>query len=305
VLVEPVDHLPERGFALSEPRPERIAIPFEGVEMPAWFIPPPAGITGKRPLVIFTNGYDATVGDMYFASAVAAQRRGYASLIFDGPGQGGMLYEHGIVMRPDWENVVASVLDVAVTLPGIDPAKIALAGWSFGGYLAPRAASAEPRLAALICDPLLPSLADGIRGMAMKFGASAADATDLSKLDPALVAAMDKVIRSDPGLDWKIVKRGFWVHGVATLAEYMALSEDYTLAGRLEQIRCPTLVTIAENDPLAKGGAAAFDALTCPKQMIRFSAAEGAGDHCEMGNRALANRRMFDWLDDVFAGRFG
>ncbi len=55
-----------------------------------------------RPLIIFNNGYDCTVTDTYFACAVAASRRGYHSLLFDGPGQGSMLYEHGIPLRPDW-----------------------------------------------------------------------------------------------------------------------------------------------------------------------------------------------------------
>ena len=62
---------------------------------------------------------------------------------------------------------------------------------------------------------------------------------------------------------------------------------------------CPTLLTSAENDPLAAGAQAFFDALRCPKDLIRFTAAEGAGDHCEMGNRSLLNRRVLDWLDTV------
>ena len=44
-----------------------------------------------------------------------------------------------------------------------DPARIALAGWSFGGYLAPRAAAGEPRLAALIADPGQWDLIEAIR----------------------------------------------------------------------------------------------------------------------------------------------
>jgi len=30
------------------------------------------------------------------------------------------------------------------------------------------------------------------------------------------------------------------------------------------------------------------------------SAAEGAGGHCEMGNRSLLNGRVLDWLDEQF-----
>jgi alpha-beta hydrolase superfamily lysophospholipase len=89
---------------------------------------------------------------MHYGHAAAAQRRGYHVLTFDGPGQGRALIEDNVPMRPDWETVVRAVVDFAMTLPGIDPARIALAGWSFGGYLAPRAASGESRIAALIAD---------------------------------------------------------------------------------------------------------------------------------------------------------
>ena len=82
------------------------------------------GVVGTRPLLILTNGYDGTVTDMYFASAVAAARRGYHVLFFDGPGQGGPLIEQGIPLRPDWETVIRAVVDVAIDLPGIDPASV-------------------------------------------------------------------------------------------------------------------------------------------------------------------------------------
>jgi dipeptidyl aminopeptidase/acylaminoacyl peptidase len=64
-----------------------------------------------------------------------------------------VLIKQGLVMRPDWENVVKPVVDYALTRPEVDPEKIALMGISLGGYLAPRAASGEHRLAACIADP--------------------------------------------------------------------------------------------------------------------------------------------------------
>lgn len=56
-----------------------------------------------RPLIVFNGGYDCTITDTYFACAVAASRGGCHSLLFDGPGQGAMLYERGIALRPEWE----------------------------------------------------------------------------------------------------------------------------------------------------------------------------------------------------------
>jgi hypothetical protein len=107
----------DRGLALSEPPVEPFWIPFDGTSLPAYLIPAEGRANEVRPLLILTNGYDATATDMFFASAVAASRRGYHCLLFDGPGQGEMLYEHGVRLRPDWETVVKAVVDVALTLP--------------------------------------------------------------------------------------------------------------------------------------------------------------------------------------------
>ena len=96
---------------------------------------------------------------------------------------------------------------------------------------------------------------------------------------------------------WSIVQRGFWVHGVDNLRDFLRAAELFTMDGRAELIRCPTLLTWAENDPLAAGAQALFDALRCPKDLIRLTAAKGAGEHCEMGNRSLLNREVLDWLD--------
>ena len=48
--------------------------------------------------------------------------------------------------------MVAPVLRLRRSRPDVDPARVALIGLGLGGYLAPRAASAEHRLAACIAD---------------------------------------------------------------------------------------------------------------------------------------------------------
>lgn len=253
-----------------------------------------------RPLLILTNGYDGTIIDMYFASAVAAINRGYHCLLFDGPGQGELLIEQGIPLRPDWETVVSPVMDVAEKLPLVDKARIVISGWSLGGYFSPRAASGDERIAACIADPGLPGLADSFRRAAKGLvGASPEEVADLSAIDQQLLDRLDHAISNNRKLRWSIVQRGFWANGTNDLRAYLASLEQYTMDGRESLIRCPTLLTMAQNDPLSFAAKAFYDALTCPKTLLTFSADRGAGDHCEMKNRTLLNRCVLDWLDEV------
>ena len=112
----------------------------------------PAGTTGPLPTLLHVDGYDGTAEELY-ASVYPALERGYAFAAIDGPGQGGVLYDQRIPMRPDWENVVPAMVDALLEHPEVDPERVVLVGRSFGGVVAPRGASGEHRLAALIVDP--------------------------------------------------------------------------------------------------------------------------------------------------------
>ena len=110
--------------------------------MPGYFLRAADAAEGeKRPVVICTNGYDATMADMYLAQAIDACRRGYHCVLFDGPGQGAMLVRDGVALVPDWERVVTPVVDAVLERDDVDQARIVLQGWSLGGYLAARAAT--------------------------------------------------------------------------------------------------------------------------------------------------------------------
>lgn len=287
----------DRGLALGEPAVTPMEIPLGTLRMPAYLLRAEGRATETRPLLILTNGYDGTVTDMYFASAVAAARRGYHVLFFDGPGQGGPLYEQGAPLRPDWETVVKAVVDVAVELPGVDTDRIALSGWSLGGHLAARAATGEHRLAALVLDPALWSMLAGFAGLAAKLGIAIDAETDITSIDDAAIAKLDAVIAGNRQMRWSFVQRGFWAHGVSDLRGYLAATAAFTLEGRAGEIRCPTLLTAAGDDTRSGSAQTVMEGLRCPKTLITFTDAEGAGDHCEMMNRSLLNRRALDWLD--------
>ncbi|MFT0544966.1 alpha/beta hydrolase family protein [Allopusillimonas ginsengisoli] len=282
--------------ALFTPALHSMEIPFEGTTLPAWFYS--AG-PGPRPLLICVNGYDETLHTMHFAHAVAAQRRGWHVLTFDGPGQGRVLIEQGLHLRSDWETVVAAVIDSIISRPDVDARRVALVGWSFGGLLAARAAAAEPRISALIVDPGMWDLLEAMRAMLSKFGADALAAALPDVTDEMLAPVMD-VINSNASLRWTIVQRGFWAHGVETLAQYVNEAPKFNLSKCVSNIQCPVLVTQTEADPTSAFAPVFFEALQGKRNMVSFTSAEGAGGHCQTNARSVYHQRAYDWLSTVF-----
>ncbi len=67
--------------------------------------------------------------------------------------------------------------------------------------------------------------------------------------------------------------------------------------GPAEAISSPALITQVENGVLGNSAGAFFDRLTCPKTPMRFTAAEGADRHWEMGTpgiKRVSCRYVFD-----------
>jgi alpha-beta hydrolase superfamily lysophospholipase len=290
------------AMARGAPPAESVTIPFEGHDMPGYFVPARDAKEGeRRPLVIATNGYDATIVDMYFAIAHDTVARGYHCLVFDGPGQGAMLVRDGVPLVADWERVVAPVVDAALARPDVDPDRIVLHGWSLGGYLALRAASGEHRLAACVADPAFPGILDTMGAMRSMVGMSAEAVAALPEISDTDVAKIEHLIEHDRFLHWSFVQRGYWVNGASDLRGWLAAIAPFSMTGRAEHIRCPVLGTTTEGDPLALYAESLLAQMKCPTTLLRFTNAEGAGGHCEMLNRPLLNERVLDWLDDTLA----
>jgi hypothetical protein len=113
--------------------------------------------------------------------------------------------------------------------PEVDPQRIALLGRSFGGYLAPRAATADHRLAACIADAAL--YAPGLQ---------ASRSFPFALGDPAVLKPAFDTSMQDPTLAF-VLKRGMLVHGVSTPWDCIRAFAPYALEGIADRIRCPTL----------------------------------------------------------------
>ena len=281
----------DKAMALPDSQAEKLDVPYEGTRITAYLLRASGYEYVRRPALIIGGGWDSTLVENYFGIGAAAQQRGYHVILHDGPGQGRLLIDEGLPLCHDWEKVLTPVVDATLRIDVVDPDRIAYYAWSLGGYMAPRAASFEHRLAAVIADPGQLDVAGKFDGLLAKLGLDGGD-------EEKVMAA----ISGDRTLDWKIVKRGFWTNNAPDLASWLAEMAKWKLdREQVAQIRCPALITAAESDLASSDAKELFDALTGSKTFLRFEDADGAGDHCEALNRSMANRKILDWLDDTLA----
>ena len=251
----------------------------------------PRQVGGRCPAILHIGGYDATAEELY-ASAAPALERGYVFAALDGPGQGAMLYDRRVPMRPDWENVVPGMFDAVTAIPEVDPERVALVGRSFGGLIAPRGAAGEGRLAAMIVDP-------GQYDLGTALTARLGPLMDRVH-DPAADPQFEALL-GIPAVKALLGPR-MTTHGIMSVRAFCADVLRYTNAGTVTQVTCPAFVTDNETDEVSTGqGKILFDRLTCPKEFRLFTKAEGAEGHCEGMAPVVFWDAAFNWLDSLLS----
>ncbi len=270
-----------------------VQIPYEGTTLPGYFVRA-EGVTGTGPILIIHPGFDGTAEEALMQRGLPAVRRGYHCLAFEGPGQGGVIREQRLVFRPDWEKVIGPVIDFALKIPGIDSKKITVYGVSFGGFLAPRAAVYEKRIAVCIANSGIYSLYEPVE---------AAIPGPVLRLRDSHPDVFGRAVRLKMKVNGKVrwfINDALWKFGASGPADLFRKLEAYTLDGLTDRITCTMLVCDGEEEHLAGNEAKKlYDALVCPKEYMLFTSAEGAGTHSQNGAEAVGCARIYDWLDGI------
>jgi dienelactone hydrolase len=303
----------QQASQLFDPPFEPVRIPYGGSWMPGYLLRPddrPA----RRPTVILNNGEDAQNIRMWAFGAAAALERGYNVLIFEGPGQGSMLFERQVPFRPDWENVITPVVDYLRSRPEADPDRLALIGNSLGGELVIRAAAFEHRLAAVAADPGFLSVWLSWQTLEPKITALFAGGATRERVNAVWQKDFIPAIKADPVTQFDLVKTAEgYGRDILLAARAGQVFSDlydlgttlmrYTVAEVAEKVTAPTLVTAYAGDqlvvPASGQGTEVYRLLRSDKQFHQFTAAEGAQDHCSPMAPQTRNQAVYDWLDGI------
>ena len=283
-----------RAAGLLEPAAEPVRIRYGRTSLPGWLLRPPGAAPGaRRPTIIFNNGNDAQLIGLYVYGAAEAAALGYNALLFEGPGQGSMLFLRGIGFRPDWEAVITPVVDYLISRPDVDPGRIALVGWSQGGALAARAAAFEHRLAALVLDP---GVSDFMAAFHLPEQLVALARTHPDEADRAWAKIFTRL---PAGVQFSFIKASYPFRRPAFSALARAL-EQYGTAAYLPEITAPALVTQYQGETAFPGqGAAALRLLQSAATLHEFTAAAGCQFHDAPMAPQRRNQVLFDWLDGI------
>ena len=291
---------------LCEPAPVKVGVPYGSTPLPVWFFRPDTSKT-PRPTVILTNGSDGQNVDMWTYGVPAALERGWNALVYDGPGQGQLLFFDQVVFTPTWEKVVTPLVDWLSARPDVDTGKIALTGLSMAGDLAPRAAAFENRLAALVAMPGCVEPWLGFPPEIRQILTPNKEETNniwnkevVPELPPDAAAVMKK--RFEP----------FSIPAMLDARRGKLFTDFYTPATRIQalaitsvvsRIKTPTLVLDYDGEQFYPGQPRQlYDKLTSPKDYVKLTAAQGAQLHCSPMAPQFHCEVVFDWLQETMSG---
>jgi len=256
----------QKAAELSGGLIERIKIPFGDITMDGYFVRPDNTGTA-RPTVLFLGGADSWAEELYFMGGTEFPARGLNVAMIDTPGRGSSLRFKELYSRPDYEVPVAAILDVLEKRDDVDESRIGLAGVSFGGYYAPRAAAFEPRVKAVAA-----------------WCGTWSILTDFYEFYPPLQEQLQ------------------WLTGSKDDAEAREKLAEFTLDGVADKLHIPVYVMHGTDDLIMDiNGARRFvDALTTDDVTVNIY--DGAGSlHCSYDYFSVATAALADW----FVNRLG
>jgi pimeloyl-ACP methyl ester carboxylesterase len=289
-----------KASALFDPPIQRIEIEFEGKKLPGYFWKPDNS-DNSRPTLIVAGGNDTSLEELVFLCGFDAVQRGYNFFAFEHHGHRGAVHLYNdFVKQADYETVYGVALDWLMQQPGVDD-RIALTGFSFGGYVAARVATYEKRIKAVIPSSPLIDLDTMTRAFWM--------AIPKWVPDRLIGWAFKRAMKKSP-LRKALKEYSDWTTGLfgiifTSIEEKLAVAKDWKIPLEdLATTECAVLglVSDREGEELLRQAHQYIDTISSKTKSLYILSLEkdGSDDHCQLDNRIRANQVMFDWLDEVF-----
>jgi dienelactone hydrolase len=271
----------QAGLLRRHPGMERVEVPYEGGTLPALFLKAEGG-AGPAPTVVVFDGMDNCKEMSVLFAGLEFSKRGFNTLAIDGPGQGETLRLRGLYARHDYEVPGAAAFDYVASRRDVDPRKVVVMGYSFGGYYAARIAALEKRY---------------IAGVAM-----GALHWDLH----AWQAEIKRRQEADPKSTPQSTFHFRWIMGCLDDPQAaLDQAKRFSLVDVAPKINCPFLVVHGADDKVVPVASAhkLFEAIGAKRKALKvLTAAEGGSYHAQADNRQVGIDCIADWIETIVAG---
>ncbi len=250
---------------------ERVEVPFDdGKTISCLFHMLPD--RRRAPVVIYVPGMDQTKEAFPLATHNAGLARGFHIMTMDGPGQGNSNLQKIRAVKDSYERAGAAVISYLRQRKEVDPKRIAAYGSSMGSYWSLRLASYDRRIAAV------------------------ASATACFNPNNTIFTQCSP----------RFKQMFMYMAGYEDEEKFdREVAREMTVRGHLGKIKCPTLLSTGEFDPLCplEDAIEAYGQLKAPRELWVF-------ENQYHQQRRLSNlggldnyEYIFDWLHAALTGK--
>lgn len=279
-------------FEGENPRIERFEVPYETVKLPVMRVVPKNENKGR---ILIHGGNDSYFEEFLF-TILYLQEQGFEVYLFEGPGQGGVMRVQGMHFTHEWEKPVKAVLDY------FDLDQITIIGISLGGYLAPRAAAFDKRIARVVAWSIFPCFQDVIIGM---------ESPGVQKIfyllmnlhaKPIINLIFNTLAKKEPVIDWGL-KHGMYAYEANSAYDYARKLKLYDMEPVADKITQDMLIIGANEDHFID-----YRIVSREINMLKnvksltfrlFTDKEDTQNHCNVGNGKLVLDTICNWITQI------
>nr|POE77877.1 20-hydroxy-prefusarin hydrolase fus2 [Quercus suber] len=256
-----------------------------------------------RPTIVVGSGYEGSQEESYHSNGVEILRRGYNFVTYEGPGQPTVRREQNIGFIPDWYHVATPLVDYLCTRSDVDMSKLALVGLSFGGTLAPIAASREHRFTQVL-------VIDGLVSI-QQVSKETLPAPIVNPFNNGSVTEFNEIINAIRGnatlpsnLRW-FIDQGLYAFNTTDPYDWFSRLGNITMsADVVKTLMQPVFVAKGQSDLMSLNQPElAYDLLISGRPngqklttFHEFNTSVGAGEHVVLGAEAQMAQVTLEWL---------
>jgi len=253
--------------------------PYKGKTLPGLFLQNP---DPQAPVVLLIGGADTGFEEIYLTVGRSVLESGYSVAMADLPGQG-ITMKDGLHWEGEPEKPIGAIVDVLVERFGARPGRMAMLGYSLGGYFATRAACFEMRFATVMAST--PVQRPGALAVASEAQAKRLAAAGKTESTAAL----------------RNVEVFMWKAGASSREDLFAKFKSWVADPALCTVPFLSIVGAGEGEVFRRQGHEWNQQIrSTRKKLVVLDGWTGADAHCQAGNRARLADEMTGWMDSIF-----